>query len=182
METRRQNIPTCQREESRLGYRRAVQFLREIQPTLRTAVARQLVGHLLDMENAGHGHCHPWPNQLEDQVLGLGACFSDADECGPGCVITWKENDEISACFDEEMSTLGQNGQVEPAILMMMKLDQEAAAFDREVKQTFDFVAAMLRSLASAAKIVEIIRDMYDCGVDARRGYCSGTISDSRRG
>jgi hypothetical protein len=37
-----------------------------------------------------------------------------------------------------------------------------AKELDKEVRRVFDHAAAMLRSLASAAKIIEIIRDLYD--------------------
>ena len=33
---------------------------------------------------------------------------------------------------------------------------------DEEVRRVFDHAGAMLRSLASAAKIVELVRDLYD--------------------
>src|SRR5260370_25567450 len=100
----RQNIPKCLCEESKIEYEAGVRLLLEFLPKLRGSTARQLVRHVLEMDSRGKGHEHPWPSRLADQVPGLEEYLSDADQCGPGCAITWHEDDEISACFDEEMS------------------------------------------------------------------------------
>jgi hypothetical protein len=110
----------------------------------------------------GHGYDHAWPGRLVKQVPSLEEFLSEADGCGPGCVITAHEDDEISACFDEEMSTLGQNGPMEPCTLLLIQLDQPDKDLDFQVKSVFEYAGAMLRSLSAAARIVEIIREFYD--------------------
>lgn len=158
----KQNIRACLKKASTLTSSQAHRLLEEMQPRLRGSIARQLVSHVLDMHAQGKGYEHAWPGKLVEQMPGLEEFLSDADGCGPGCVITWHEDDEISACFDEEMSTLGQNGPLEPSIMLIMRLDQPMQHLDAEVKHIFDYAGAMLRSLASAAKAVEIIREFYD--------------------
>jgi hypothetical protein len=114
------------------------------------------------MDGHGKGHNHPWPGKLVAQVAGLEEYLSDADGCCPGCAITWHEDDEISACFDEEANTMGQNGPLEPSIMLMIRLNLPVNQLDEEVRRVFEFVGAMLRSLASGAKIVELIREVCD--------------------
>jgi hypothetical protein len=114
------------------------------------------------MHERGKGYGHAWPGKLVEQVPSLQDFLSDADDCGPGCVITWQEDDEISACFDEEMSTLGQNGPIQPSIMLRMRLDQPASELDSEVKFVFDYTGALLQSLAAAAKVAKSIREIYD--------------------
>jgi len=157
-----QKIPECLRKPKRMAARTAVRFLKTIQEKLRTSVARQLVRHVLDMETYREEREHAWPGKLTDQVPGLEQFLSDADEPGPGCLITWHEDDEINACFDEEMQVLGQNAPMEPSILMTMAINKSADEVDADVRRIFGYAGAMLRSLASAAKVVVIIRDIYD--------------------
>jgi hypothetical protein len=157
-----QNIPACLRETKPMAARTAVRFLKAILPDLRRSQARQLVEHVLDMEMHRAGREHAWPGKLAQQVPGLEEFLSDADESGPGCLITWHEDDEINACFDEEMQALGQNAPMEPSMLMTIALNKRAEEIDANVKHVFGYIGAMLRSLASAAQIVAIIRDIYD--------------------
>jgi len=77
-------------------------------------------------------------------------------------LISWYEDDEVNACFDEEMRNLGQNGPLEPPIVLTIQLDRPAKELDSEVKRVFDYAGAMVRSLAAGAKIVEIVRELYD--------------------
>lgn len=156
------NIPACLSTAAELSYSKALRVLETVQPKLRGSLARQLVCEALEMNQLGKGYEHAWPGKLAEQIPSLQDFLNDADGCGPGCVITWKEDDEISACFDEEMSTLGQNGPIEPSIMLMMRLDQPAKDLDSEVKYIFDYAGGMLHSLAAAAKAVEIIREIYD--------------------
>jgi hypothetical protein len=86
----------------------------------------------------------------------------DAENSRPGCVITWYENDAINACFDEEAQHMGENGPCQPNVALPIHLDKPSKELDEEVRRVCDHAGAMLRSLASAAKIVEIIRDVYD--------------------
>ena len=152
------NIPECLRAPANIGYKKAARFLEDIQPRLRNPIARQLIREVLTMDGHGKGHDHPWPGKLVAQVPGLEEYLSDADGCCPGCAITWHEDDEISACFDEEANTMGQNGPLEPSIMLMIRLNLPMSQLDEEVRRVFDYVGAMLRSLASGAKIVELIQ------------------------
>jgi hypothetical protein len=157
-----QNIPPCLQTHSKIGERRARRFLQQIEPSLRSSVARQLVRHLLEMDTQGRGREHAWAGRLAEQIPAIGDFLNEADSCGPGCLISWYEDDEISACFDEDMRDLGANGQLEPPVVLTMQLDKPAKEQDWEIKQVFDYAGAMLRSLASAARIVDIIRELYD--------------------
>ena len=157
-----QNVPACLGKDLRIGERRARRLLHEIEPSLRSSVARHLVLHLLEMDNHGRGYKHAWAGQLAGQIPTLQEFLNDAESCGPGCLISWYEGDEVNACFDEEMQYLGENGPLEPPIALAIHLDQSADALDREIRKVFDHAGAMFRSLAAAARIVEIIRELYD--------------------
>lgn len=154
-------VPTCLRKVERLSYSRALRLLAST-PRLRSTVARDLVLLALKMREHGKNYEHAWPGKLAEQIPPLEDFLNDADGCGPGCVITWNENDEISACFDEEMSTLGQNGPMEPSIMLPIDLAKPDKDLCRQVEYAFDYAAAMLKSLACAARAVEIIREIYD--------------------
>jgi hypothetical protein len=95
-------------------------------------------------------------------VPGLEEFLSETDGCGPGCAITWYEDDVISAAFDDQMQYLGQDGPMEPSIMVHIQLHARADRLDQEVKRVFDYLGAMLRSLRLAARTVELIRDTYD--------------------
>ena len=155
-------IPACIKRHSKtLKYRRARNLLREIQP--HTSMARELIQHVLEMDAHGQGHDHAWPSQIsEKDVPGIEAWLTDAEYSRPGCLITWYENDAINACFDEEAQHMGENGPCQPNVALPIHLDKPAKELDDEVRQIFDHAGAMLRSLASAAKIVELVRDLYD--------------------
>lgn len=155
-------VPACLRDRLKMNPSRAFTILKDVQPKLRGSVARQLVAHLLDMHKYSAGYRHAWPGRLIGQVPGLEEYLEDSDGTGPGCVVDWYEDDAISACFDEEMTYMGQNGPLAPSLLRMITLDKPQKNVDQEVRSLFDYIRAMLRSLASAAKIVEIIRDGYD--------------------
>ena len=155
-------IPACIKRHSKtLKYRTARNLLREIQP--HTSVARELIRHLLEMDAHGQGHEHAWPGQIsEKDVPGIETWLSDAEYSRPGCLITWYENDAINACFDEEAQHMGENGPCQPNVALPIHLNRPAKELDEEVRRVFDHASAMLRSLASAAKIVELVRDLYD--------------------
>ncbi len=155
-------IPACiKRHAKTLKYRRARKVLQEIRP--HASVARELIRHLFEMDAHGQGHQHAWPGQItEKDVPGIETWLSDAEYSRPGCLITWYENDAINACFDEEAQHMGENGPCQPNVVLPIHLDKPAKELDEEVRRVFDHASAMLRSLASAAKIVELIRDIYD--------------------
>jgi len=155
-------IPACIKRRSKtLKYGRARSFLEEIRP--HTSVARELIRHLLEMDADGQGQEHAWPGQISDKnVPGIDAWLMDAEYSRPGCLITWYENDAINACFDEEAQHMGENGPCQPNVALPIHLDKPNKELDEEVRRVFDHAGAMLRSLASAAKIVELVRDIYD--------------------
>jgi hypothetical protein len=125
-------------------------------------MARQLIREVLTMDSHGRNHEHAWPSKLADQIPGLEEYLSDTDGCCPGCAVTWHESDEISACFDEEANTMGQNGPLEPSIMLMIRLERPMNQLDEEVRGVFGYVGEMLRALAAGAKVVELIREVYD--------------------
>ena len=155
-------IPACIKRHSKtLKYGKARNFLQEIQP--HTSAARELIRHLLEMDDDGQGHEHAWPGHLTDKdVPGIDDWLADAENSRPGCLITWYENDAINACFDEEAQHMGENGPCQPNVALPIHLNKPAKELDEEVRRVFDHAGVMLRSLASAAKIVELIRDYYD--------------------
>jgi hypothetical protein len=155
-------IPASIKRHSRaLKYGRARKLLHEIQP--HTSVARELIRQLLEVGAHGQGHAHAWPGQIsEKDVPGIDDWLTDAEYSRPGCLITWYENDAINACFDEEAQHMGENGPCQPNVALPIHLNKPVKKLDEEVRRVFDHASAMLRSLASAAKIVELIRDLYD--------------------
>lgn len=156
------NIPSCLRPRLKMKSDRALALLKQIQPHIRGTTARQLVRHLMDLHEHSARRQHAWPQRCVRRIPGLEEYLEDSDGVGPGCLISWHENDAISACFDEELSYMGQNGPLAPSILLPITLDQASGALDKQVKRVFDYAGTMLRSLAAAAKIVEIIRELYD--------------------
>ena len=155
-------IPACIKSHSKkLKYRRARTLLQEIQP--HTSMARELIRHLLEMDTHGQGQQHAWPGQVSGKdVPGIDDWLTDAEYSRPGCLITWYENDAINACFDEEAQHMGENGPCQPNVALPIHLDKPAKELDEEVRRVFDHAGAMLRSLAAAVKIVELVRDLYD--------------------
>jgi hypothetical protein len=155
-------IPDCIKNYSKsLTHAKARALLEQVKP--RSSVARQLIGNLLEMDRCGQGHEHAWPGHLtEKDVPGIGDWLMDAESSRPGCLITWYENDAINACFDEDAQHMGENGACQPNVAIPIHLSQSPKKLDEQVKSAFDYAGAMLRSLASAAKIVEIIREFYD--------------------
>jgi hypothetical protein len=155
-------IPACIKSHSRtFKYRRARTLLQEIRP--HTSVTRELIRYLLEMDSHGREHEHAWPGQINDQdAPGIDDWLADAEDSRPGCLITWYENDAINACFDEEAQHMGENGPCQPNVAIPIRLDKPNKELDEEVRRAFEHAGAMLRSLACAARIVEIVRDLYD--------------------
>lgn len=152
---------SIKRHSKTLKYGRARKLLQELRP--HTSVGHELIRQLLEMDAHGQGHEHPWPGQIsEEDAPGIGDWLTDAEDSRPGCLITWYENDAINACFDEEAQHMGENGPCQPNVALPIHLHRANKELDEEVRRVFDHAGAMLRSLASAAKIVELIRDLYD--------------------
>jgi hypothetical protein len=124
-------------------------------------VTRELIRYLLEMDSHGRGHEHAWPGQISDQdAPGIDDWLADAEDSLPGCLITWYENDAINACFDEEAQHMGENGPCQPNVAIPIRLDKPNKELDEEVRRAFEHAGAMLRSLACAARIIEIVRDL----------------------
>ena len=155
-------IPDCIKEHfKRLTQAGARALLEQIRP--RRSALRQLIQYTLEMDASGQGHEHAWPGHLtEKDVPGIGDWLMDAESSRPGCLITWYEGDAINACFDEEAQHMGENGACQPNVAIPIHLDQSPKKLDKQVKRMFDHARAMLRSLASGAKVVETIRELYD--------------------
>ncbi len=157
-------LPACMgRHGANFKGQRALPFFRQIYPELRSSIARSLVKYVLEMDARGRGSTHAWPgNVAEKDIPGTRDWLTEAEDCRPGCLITWYEDDAINSCFDEEAQHMGENGPCEPNVLLGINLDKPSKELDRQVKKVFGHAAAMLESLASAAKIVETIREIYD--------------------
>jgi hypothetical protein len=157
-------LPVCMgRHGAKFKAQRALPFLHQIYPELRSSIARSLVKYVLEMDARGRGFTHAWPgNVAEKDIPGTRDWLTEAEDCRPGCLITWYEDDAINSCFDEEAQHMGENGPCEPNVLLGINLDKPSKELDRQVKKVFGHAAAMLESLASAAKIVETIREIYD--------------------
>jgi hypothetical protein len=157
-----ENVPQCLASQARLSERKARAFLQEIERSLRDSVSRRLVQGLLELDNEGRRRKHAWPEKLANEVPGVQDWLDGCDGCGPGCLITWHAGDEINACFDEDMHCIGQDGPLEPPIVLLMPLGRSEKEFDGAVKEAMEYGSAMLRSLATAARIVETIREIDD--------------------
>jgi hypothetical protein len=155
-------IPDCIRKHAkRFTHAGARSLLEQVQ--VRRATLRQLIRYTLEMDDSGEGHEHAWPAHLsEKDVPGIGEWLMDAESSRPGCLITWYEGDAINACFDEEAQHMGENGPCQPNVAIPIQLNQSPKKLDAHVMRVFDYAGAILRSLASAAKVVEIIRELYD--------------------
>ena len=155
-------IPESIREHSKkVTHAKARGLLEQARP--RSSAVRQLIRYTLEMDGCGKGHAHAWPGHLtEKDVPGIGDWLMDAESSRPGCLITWYEGDAINACFDEEAQHMGENGACQPNVAIPIRLNQSPKKLDQQVMRVFDYAGAMLRSLASAAKVVEIIRELYD--------------------
>ena len=135
-------------------------MLQEITP--HTSAARELVRRLLEMDVMAKDE-HGWPGRLnEGDVPGIDEWLMDAENSRPGCVITWYENDAMDGCFYEETQHMVRTVLASRNVALPIHLDKPSKELDEEVRRVCDHAGAMLRSLASAAKIVEIIRDVYD--------------------
>ena len=156
------SVPPCLQGQLGMHPSHALSILRETQRGLTDPTVRELVSRLLEMQRHSAGHPHYWPYRLIRQVPGLDEYLEECDGIGPGCLLNWYEDDPIAACFDEEMTYIGQNGPLAPSLLRVISLNKSQKVLDRQVLRVFDCVAAMIHSLASAAQIVEIIRELFD--------------------
>lgn len=156
------SLPPCLQDKLTMNPSRAIIALRKMKQTLAPGTARDLVSLLSEMWEYSRGREHYWPSRLTRKVPGLDEYLEECDGIGPGCLLNWYEDDVLNACFDEEVQYIGQNGPLAPTILMSLNLNQPEKRLDRDARKFFDYIAAMIRSLAYAAKIVEVVRGLYD--------------------
>jgi hypothetical protein len=156
------SVPVCLQGRIGMSPSHALSILRETARDARDTTCRELVSRLLEMQRHSAEHPHYWPYRLVRHVSGLDEYLAECDGIGPGCLLNWYEDDPIAACFEEETSYIGQNGPLAPSILRAISLNKPPTILDRQVRRVFDYIAAMIRSLASAAQIVEIIRELFD--------------------
>ena len=62
-----------------------------------------------------------------------------------------------STSANEEAKHIGENGPCQPNVALPIHLHKTGKELDEEVRYLFDHASAMLRSLASATKIVELV-------------------------
>lgn len=151
------------------SYAGAVRLVKQLLPQFRDSRAAQLLPLCLAMHDAGKDYEPAWPSRLEKEIPEIQDYLEDTDSPGPGVLIVVDEDDLIEACFSEEMQYLGQNYSIGSTLMLAINLDQEAASLDMKVKATFEQLGAMLRSLAPAAELIELIRGMYDEDLRQRR-------------
>ena len=158
----KEGVPGCLAQSTSLSENKARRLLRKLGPLLRNPASHQLVQHVLELDQLGRGFEHAWASRLATTYPEIEELLDGADGCGPGCLISWHENDEIQACFDEEMRCIGQEGPLEPPIVLAIPLRGSVREKDGIIKRALAYAAAMLKSLAKAAQIVEIIREIND--------------------
>jgi len=140
----------------------AVRSLKRILPILGDARTRQLLSHCLTLHEHGAGYEHAWPYDLRDKVPEMEDYLEHTDEPGPGALIVFDEDDLVEACFTEQMQYLGQDNPIGSSLMLFIDLNQDSESLDRAVKASFDRLGAMVRSLASASVLIEIIRGISD--------------------
>jgi hypothetical protein len=165
----KENIPSCLARHVRLSKSKARKILHDIARSPQRSISRQLVHLVLELDELGKGYDHAWAGKLVKDIPEIEDWLAGCDGCGPGCLISWHEDDEINGCFDEEMRCIGQEGPFEPPIVLAMKLGRSIKEGDAVVKKAMDHASAMLRSLATAAGIVQIIREIDDENIRQHR-------------
>jgi hypothetical protein len=158
--------PNCLKRLPKYGA--AVRLLNANLPTLGNPRASQLLKHCLSMHEHGAKYEHAWPYLLHDEVPEIEDYLEHTDEPGPGALIVFDEDDLIEACFNEEMQYLGQDHFIGASLMMVIDLSQPSKYLDARVKACFDYLGAMVRSLAAASALIEMIRGIYDEDVRQR--------------
>jgi hypothetical protein len=157
----------------------AVERLKRWLPKGSKSRAGTLIRKCLELDRHGEGHALAYPSHLGDTIPEMEDYLENTGYPGPGSLIVFEEDDAIEACFNEEMQYLGQNYEIGATAMLLINLDQRAGSLDREVQRTFEYLGAMVRCLAVAAELIELIRGIYDehlrqrrleSGVQARQG------------
>ena len=151
------------------SYGAAVRLVQKLSSQCRGSRAAELLRHCLAMHEHGKQYKCAWPYLLRDRLPEIEDYLENTDEPGPGSLIVFEEEDLIEACFSEEMQYIGQNYSIGSSLMLLINLDQDSASLDKNVKATFDYLGAMVRSLASASALIEKIRGIYDEDVRERR-------------
>jgi hypothetical protein len=147
----------------------AVDFLQKTLPEMKSSSAAAMIQRCLAMHECGKMYKASWPSDLRDQVPEMEDYLENTDYPGPGSLIVCDEDDLIEACFSEETHYLGQDYAIGATLMVLINLDQDAETLDTEVMKVFGFLGAMLQSLSSATKLIEIIRGTYDEDLRQRR-------------
>jgi|SRR5579872_4198298 len=160
-------------------YEVAVQCLVELRPRCRYTRMSSLIHECLELHHCGDSHDTKWPSRLRDKVPEMEDYLENTDGPGPGALIVFQENDLIEACFSEQTQHIGQNYPIGSSLMLLLDLEEGSDALDQEVAAAFTYLAAMLRSLSCATRIIETIREIYDAdlrkcrldsGVQAEQG------------
>lgn len=144
------------------SYASAVRLLEEVQPHMRDSRVKQLVDACLTMDGIGAHYKRAWPYLLRDRIPEMDNYLEHTDEPGPGALIVFEEEDLLEACFTEQMQYLGQEYAIGSSLMMLLDLALDQESLDKDVKASFDYLGAMVRSLASASRLIEMIRGIYD--------------------
>ena len=144
------------------SYSSAVRLLRAVLPKLADPPAQGLLRHCLAMHEEGADHELAAPYRLVEKMPEIEDYLENTDHSGPGSLIVFEEDDLVEACFNEEMQYLGQDYAIASTILLPINLNQRSGPLDTQVRSVFDYLGAMLRSLASASALIEMIRGIYD--------------------
>ena len=147
----------------------AVRLRQTLSSQCKGSRAEELLRHCLAMHEHGKQYKCAWPYLLRDRLPEIEDYLENTDEPGPGSLIVFEEEDLIEACFSEEMQYIGQNYSIGSSLMLLINLDQDSASLDKNVKATFDYLGAMVRSLASASALIEKIREISDEDIRQRR-------------
>lgn len=154
-------------------YKKALQCLRRSLPKCRSMPRiATLIRLCLELDAHGNGFSARWPYLLREEIPDeMDTYVEYTDPPGPGALIVMEEDDLIEACFTEEMQFLGQELPIGSTLMLLIDLDSRRDLLDRQIKSAFDYLAAMLRSLSSATKLIEMIREVHDehlreCGLE----------------
>ncbi len=143
-------------------YQHAVRFLQRSLPEVTDKRAATLLRRCLQMHDEGEGRKAAYPWKLRDTLPEMEDYMENTDEPGPGVCIVFEENDLIEACFTEQMQYLGQEYAMGSSLMLVIDLSKDEESIDRQVTYTFDHLAAMVRSLAIASPLIEMIRGISD--------------------
>jgi len=143
-------------------YQYAIRLLRRILPEVKDRRVATLLRGCLQMHKEGDGRDTKVPWEQRDIYPEMEDYVENTDEPGPGAFIVFEENDLIEACFIEQMQYLGQEYPISSSLMLVIDLSKDEESIDREVRHAFNHLAAMVRSLAAASPLIEMIRGIYD--------------------